>query len=79
MRKYRSFPTARRAGQIDPFRWYGATAVNWGPIAAYSLDARSRAVAGASFACPQAALLALLERRSQHLASQPAKSCSPAD
>jgi hypothetical protein len=51
--------------------------VNWEQIAAYSIDARSRAVAGASFACPQAALLALLERRSQQLASQPAKSCSP--
>jgi hypothetical protein len=34
--------------------------VNWEQIAAYSIDARSRDVAGASFACPQAALLALL-------------------
>jgi len=34
--------------------------VNWEQIAAYTIDVRSRDVAGASFACPQAALLALL-------------------
>src|SRR6478609_5394598 len=58
---------SRRRGERVKSTPFGHTAprpVNWEQIAAYSIDARSRAVARASFACPQAALLALLERRS---------------